>query len=80
MLVWYYSHLLFLLKLLLASCKNFKWICFRCHIREQDKPALVTYSDLALNLLLQLGAAAMSYNFAVDDLTDHVAEVLEYFG
>ncbi|CAH1444632.1 unnamed protein product [Lactuca virosa] len=50
---------------------------------DQEKPVLITYPDLALNQLLQLGAAAMSYNdplLSVDDLADLVAEVLDYFG
>ncbi|KAL5975592.1 Protein ndl2 [Asimina triloba] len=52
-------------------------------IGDQDKPALVTYPDLALNQFLQLGAAAISSDLpvpSVDDLADQVADVLDYFG
>ncbi|KAK1265531.1 Pollen-specific protein SF21 [Acorus gramineus] len=50
---------------------------------DLDKPALVTYPDIALNQFLQLGAAPISSDvpvLSVDDLADQVAEVLNFFG
>nr|CAN67287.1 hypothetical protein VITISV_021600 [Vitis vinifera] len=50
---------------------------------DPDKPALVTYPDLALNQLLQLGADAVSLDepaLSADDLADQIAEVLNFFG
>ncbi|XP_017644802.1 protein NDL2-like isoform X5 [Gossypium arboreum] len=50
---------------------------------DQDKPALVTYPDLALNQLLQVGAAPIGSDDlmpSVDDLADQVLEVLNFFG
>ncbi|KAL5980331.1 hypothetical protein ACLOJK_028239 [Asimina triloba] len=49
---------------------------------DQEKPALITYPDLALNQFLQLGAAEISSDLRVpsaDDLADQVADVLDYF-
>ncbi|KAG6538859.1 hypothetical protein ZIOFF_004011 [Zingiber officinale] len=51
---------------------------------DLEKPALLTYPDVALNRnVLQLGAAPISSHepvLSVDQLVDQVAEVLNFFG